>query len=113
VKKSIFLLLLVILIGGCATVTTKEQNGSIEHTIIRYDLNGMTDKQIKNYFNQCITNDLIFLYRGGVSGWYLIEDVNDNELVSNLEWIGIGCTGGVEEGYKFNKLMIGHIKSRR
>jgi hypothetical protein len=100
----------ILLSTGCASVEQKKDYGNIESPIIKHDLNGMTDTQIKDYFNQCVSDNLIFLYRGGFTGWYLVEDLKKNQFVKNMKWVGIGCTGGVKEGYKFNRLMLDYFR---
>ena len=104
-------------LNGCAMSQIKtnlpqeKHVGNISSPIIKDDLNGLSDEQIKAYFNQCIANNLIFLYRGGYTGGYLV-DKSDFGFAKTFKWVGIGCTGGVEEGYKFNKLVIDYVKNK-
>jgi len=87
------------------------KHGDIDSPIIKHDLNGMTDRQINDYFSECISNGLIFLYRGGYTGWYLV-DKEDRGFLEKFKWVGLGCTGGVPQGYKFNGLMLNYVKQR-
>jgi hypothetical protein len=69
----------------------------------------LSDKDIEEYFNQCISQEKIFLYTGGYAN-ALLTDESDYNPGEQFPTFSLGCTGGVEQGRKFNKLMINYIK---
>ncbi len=74
---------------------------------VRTDLTGMDDASIADYFKRCITENKILFYTGG-EGNSLLIDEKYWEFIRGWEFaqVSIGCVHGVDEGYKFNKLML-------
>jgi|GEM_PF-2157417 len=85
-------------------------------------LTGMTNEEIEKYFKECISQNKIFIYTGGPLNGPLLECNKENlqKCIENEEFlignkihiISVGCMGGVEEAYKFNKLMFQYLKDK-
>lgn len=106
------MLMTLLSVGIVLAKTSKEHTeiySNIKSPIIKQDLNAMTDDEIKDYFNDCIARDLVFFYKGGIVNSYLADDTDIN-LAQKFRFVSLGCTGGCEEGYKFNKLMLNYVK---
>lgn len=79
-------------------------------------LSGMTDKELKEYFYDCLAKDKIFIYTGGPGNGPLLDlplkeysFAQEFLITSKVHIISVGCTGGVKEAYKFNRLMFGYL----
>lgn len=102
-----------ILFGGCSSSPyRRDQSFHKEWECVKSDLNNMSDKDIANYFNECISKGKIFFYKGGYTNALLV-DKNERELACPFVSFSLGCTGGVPEGAKFNKLMINYIRTNK
>lgn len=100
-----------LLLNGCTTSKTipyEETLKKIGLEGVRTDLNKMTEEDIENYFNECISKKKIFLYTGGYTNLPLV-DKNELDFVWGFKTVSIGCTGGVPQGYKFNQFMLNYI----
>lgn len=103
-------LMVVLMCLSLCGVSWAQQSASLDSPIIKHDLNGMSNENVKAYFEDCVEKGLIFFYRGGISGWYLLSNEDMPENIENYKWVSIGCTGGVPQGSQFNKLMLEYIK---
>lgn len=79
-------------------------------------LTGMADKELKEYFDDCVAKNKIFIYTGGPGNEPLLDlplkeySAAQEFLITNkVRIISVGCMGGVKEAYKFNKLMFGYL----
>lgn len=102
----------ILLLSGCVTakpISYEESLKQIGLEGVKLDLNGLSEKEIEAYFNECISDNKIFLYTGGYANAPLL-DTEDFDFVWGFKTVSIGCTGGVPQGAKFNKLMLNYIK---
>lgn len=81
----------------------------------RRDLTGLSDKELFEYFNRCKDLNLIFLYTGGYTNDILMADDGGYDIAKGLvarglTKVSLGCDGGCDEGFKFNRLMLDYIK---
>ena len=79
-------------------------------------LTGLSDKEIEQYFNDCVSKKKIFIYAGGVGNEPLLDlplekhiPIQEFLITNKVHINSVGCTGGVKEAYKFNKLMLDHL----
>ena len=79
---------------------------------IRADLNYMSDEEIEGYFNECVIKDKIYFYKGGYTNMPLVDE-GDMKFVSKFKTVSVGCTGGVPEAAKFNKLMLNYVRQNK
>lgn len=86
-----------------------ERSNQVSLYKIKTDLNGMNDKDIEKYFSDCVSYNKVFFYTGS-EGNELLIDERDWKFAEGFGQISLGCTRGVHEGYKFNKLMLEYVK---
>jgi hypothetical protein len=109
----IFVSIGIFLLTGCPmSPYARQQLFQKEWKVVKYRLNGMSDKDIDNYFRECISGGKIFFYAGGFRNELLV-DKSDFELAKQFQSFNLACTGGVEQGHKFNKFMIDYIKKNK
>ncbi|MFH1771359.1 MAG: hypothetical protein ABH872_00910 [Candidatus Omnitrophota bacterium] len=113
IQMALFLFICIQILG-CREkppLSSKNSEGLVMgDEIIKTDLNGLSDKQIRIYFSECVKSGSLFLYTGGYANSLLLKDEQlEYDFLNKIKTYSLGCDGGVEEGYKFNKLMVDYI----
>ncbi|MBN2517405.1 MAG: hypothetical protein JXB14_01015 [Candidatus Altiarchaeota archaeon] len=72
----------------------------------------MSDKEIEAYFKECVADNRIFFYTGGYANSVLLDE-KYWDVVEPFEKFSVTCQGGVEEGYRFNKLMLDYVLRKK
>ncbi len=79
-------------------------------------LTGLTDKEIEEYFKDCVAKNRVFIYTGGPGNAPLLNlprethaAIEEFLITNKVHTISVGCTGGAKEAYKFNKLMLDYL----
>ena len=102
----------MLFLSGCAAlpqVVHQEMRNQVIIDDVKTNLTGMSDEEINEYFQEMIARRNIFIYTGGYANTPLIRP-EDWEVVKSYTPVSVGCSGGVEEASKFNKLVIEYLR---